>query len=90
MTSEKENFIKKIRYAKFEGVDYWNRPVFKLIDGVVRIGSLEKLVSTKEEIEEVIEYFKANPDELVIFGTTFDEEDPLGTSIKKGVIKIIN
>lgn len=79
------------KQAKFEGVDYWSRPVFKLIDSEVRIGSVVRLVGNNKELKEVKEYFKTNPDELVIFGTTFDMDfDPIGTPVKKGLIQIID
>jgi len=74
---------------KFEGIDYWSRPVFKVQDMNVYVGSLTTLFPDKEIApnntkEEIDSYFKKNIEELVIFGDTFDEDqDPLGTNIKK-------
>jgi len=76
---------------KFEGVDYWSRPVFKCINNDVRIGSVEILFPNKEiapncEPEKITEFFRNNKHELVIFGTSpIDEDDPLGTPIKKSI-----
>ena len=77
---------------KFKGIDYWSRPVYEVIDKNVYIGSLETLFPDKEIApnntkEEIDNYFREHLDELVIFGSTFDEdEDPLGTKLKKEII----
>ena len=75
---------------KFEGIDYWNRPVFKCTHNNVRIGSVEILFPNKElapnnTAEEISEYFRNHIDDLVVFGSSFDEDDPLGTPIKKSI-----
>jgi hypothetical protein len=80
----------------FKGIDYWNRPVYKAKDMNVYIGSVDtlfpdKAIAPNNSISEINEYFRNHLDELVIFGNTFDEDDPLGTSIKKSInIKIID
>ena len=77
--------------VKFKGIDSWNRPVYKIVDSNVYIGSVDTLFpdkhiapnNTKEEIDE---YFKNHLDELVIFGNTFDKgDDPLGYAIKENI-----
>jgi len=74
----------------FHGIDYWNRPVYKLEDKEVYVGGLDKLFGYKDTVNDINEYFRANMDELVVFGSTFDEDhDPLGTSIKKSIKLII-
>jgi len=79
---------------KFEGVDYWSRPVFKAIGSDVRIGSLDILFPNKDiapnkTIEEITNYFKDNKDKLCYFGMTFDEDDPMGTIINPDKFEII-
>jgi hypothetical protein len=69
---------------KFEGIDYWNRPVFRQVDGDNRFGSVDLLCSNTDEVKERI-----SADDLVYFGTTFDEDDPQGTPLKKGALTII-
>ena len=75
-----------VKDIKFYGVDWWGRPVYKIQDMEVFVGSTDTLFphpvhgNTSEDINA---YFKKNLDELVIFGSTFDEHDPLGTPIKK-------
>ena len=59
----------------FEGIDFWSRPVFRQVGGDMRIGSVEKLCSTMEEVEQLTE------SDMVYFGNTFDEDDPVGTPI---------
>lgn len=73
---------------KFKGIDYWGRPVYKVQELNVYIGDIEKLWSntTKEEVDE---YYRNHLNQLVIFGNTFDEDDPLGTNIKKDIKLII-
>lgn len=71
---------------KFEGVDFWSRPVFKSDINDVRIGSLDILLPNKDvapngTVEEISAYFRENTDKLTIFGCTFDEDDPLGDRI---------
>lgn len=81
--------IKEIN-LKFHGIDFWNRPVYKVQDMNVYIGSTDtlfpdKVIAPNNTIEEINAYFKNNITELVIFGSTFDEHDPLGTNIKKNI-----
>lgn len=78
---------------KFVGVDYWSRPVYKVEDMKLYVGSLNTLLPDKKvapngTTKEINEYFRNNIDEIVIFGSTFDDGDPLGTRIKKE-LKII-
>jgi len=77
----------KIIDIVFKGIDDWNRPVYKVIDMNVYIGDVNKLFNWRTPKEEVDAYFKTddNIDCLVIFGSTFNEHDPLGTNIKKGI-----
>ncbi len=81
---------------KFEGIDYWSRPVFKCTDNDVRIGSVDILFPDKNiapngEPDKISEYFRNHTNDLVIFGSSFDEDDPLGTPIKKSInINIID
>jgi len=83
-----------IKKFKFEGIDDWNRPVYKQVDSNVRIGSVDILFPNKEiapnnTVEEIDNYFKNNLDKLSIFGTDFNCE-PLGYKLKTNIIKIIN
>jgi len=79
---------------ELEGIDYWSRPVFKATSSETRIGSLDillpdKNVAPNDTKEEITEYFKNNKDKLVLFGTTFDEDDPLGYKINVNKFEII-
>ena len=76
--------------VKFKGIDFWSRPVFQVEDKELYIGSTETLFPDKKiapngTAEEITKYFEEHPEELVIFGNTFDEDDPLGTPIKKSI-----
>ncbi len=66
----------------FEGIDYWNRPVFKHTESEERFGSVDILVNSEKEAKE-----KIKEDHLVYFGNSFDEHDPLGHKVL-GEIKI--
>jgi len=57
---------------KFYGIDSWNRPIFKSLDRKNYYGSVDRLCSTKEEIEKITEF------DLCFFGNSFDCE-PMGT-----------
>lgn len=68
---------------KFEGVDFWSRPVYKDINTTIRYGSTDTLfpnerIAPNKSVKEINNYFKNNIEELVVFGSTFDEDDPLG------------
>lgn len=79
---------KSVRIIKFEGVDYWGRPVYK-VDGLnVYIGDTETLWYGKSK-DEIDNYYKQHLDALVIFGDTFDDSDPLGGKIKESIKLII-
>lgn len=75
----------KILNIKFKGIDDWNRPVYKVIDMNVYIGDVNKLFNWNTSKEEVDAYFKNDSDGLVIFGSTFNKHDPLGTNLKKEI-----
>lgn len=69
----------KLRYEvhfdlKFEGIDDWNRPVFKDVDSGIRFGSVEKLYGYSEFKETGLQYFKDNPQMLEYFGQSFNCE----------------
>lgn len=66
---------------KYKGVDDFNRPVFYSIDTGVYIGSTDKLINN-ESVDDVIEYFTNNTNELCIFGSKFNCE-PSGENIGK-------
>lgn len=70
--------------VKFEGIDYWHRPVFKQVDGENRFGSVDLLFTNEEEAKARI-----TADDLIYFGVTFDLDDPQGTLIKKGALTIV-
>jgi hypothetical protein len=75
----------------FVGIDFWSRPVYKVEDMNVYIGSLDTLfpdavIAPNGSKEEIDTYFKTHIEELVIFGNSFDDDqDPLGTKIKKNI-----
>jgi hypothetical protein len=73
---------------KFKGIDDWNRAVYKVVDKKVYVGSVDKLFDWGVNKEDVDAYFKKHLDELVIFGSTFNKDDPDGSTIKKD-IKIV-
>ena len=56
----------------FEGIDSWNRAVFKSINSKERFGSTDKLVNTEDEAKALI-----TEQDLVYFGNSFGCE-PMG------------
>lgn len=78
---------------KFRGIDDFNRPVYKVQELNVYLGSTEVLFPDKEiapngTTEEINNYFKDNLDKLCIFGNSFNCE-PLGNNVKKNINLII-
>ena len=53
----------------------------------VYVGDVNKLFDYGTPKEEVDAYFKEDIGGLVIFGSTFNKHDPLGTNIKKNLKK---
>ena len=54
---------------KFEGIDFWNRPIFKSLETKSRYGSVEILCDYNETEKKVLE--KVNEDDLLYFGNSF-------------------
>ena len=67
----------KMVKIKFEGVDFWNRAVFKDIDSNKRFGSLDKLFDFDDSETKVLKNIKEG--DLCYFGNSFGCE-PLGTN----------
>ena len=66
---------------EFRVIDSWNRPTFKALDYDVIVGSVDILFDYNE-VNNCKEYFRNNPEGLVIFGSgSYIDEDPLGTRI---------
>lgn len=61
--------------VKFEGIDSWNRPIFKDIESKKRFGSVDVLCTSKEEV-----LAKVTEDDLCYFGNSFDCE-PMGDPV---------
>lgn len=76
-------------HIKFRGIDDWNRPVFKVVDKPIYIGSVVSLFDYTDSKEKIISYFKEHISELVIFGTHFCCE-PNGDYINKNTKIIID
>ena len=77
------------RNIKFKGIDSWNRPIYKVLEGNYYIGSVEKLFDFTASKEDVDEYFRDNLSTLVYFGHKFGCE-PNGSPLKKEINLIIN
>jgi len=74
---------------KFEGIDDWNRPVFKSLNSNVRYGSTNKLFNWNTPAKEIIDYFKTTTvDGLEYFGHRFGCE-PNGGMPKDVTLNII-
>ena len=69
---------------KFEGIDDWNRAVFKALESNARFGSTSVLFPYWEPEESVLE--KVSEKHLTYFGNSFNCE-PMGSN--SGNIKII-
>jgi len=69
---------------KFEGIDYWNRPIFKSLETKSRYGSVDILFDYDETEKEVLK--KVNEDDLLWFGNSFGCE-PMGNQCKN--LKIV-
>lgn len=63
---------------EFEGIDYWNRPVFKHDSSEARVGSTDRLCSMAD-VDDVVE--KLEKSDLCYFGSEFGCE-PIGTPLK--------
>jgi hypothetical protein len=73
---------------KLKGVDDWNRPVFKDVDSNHYYGSVTTLFGWDNPRQEIIDYFKANIDELEYFGVHFGCE-PNGGINKNIILNIV-
>ena len=71
---------------KFEGIDDWNRPVYKDVDSKSRYGDTNKLFSWDATKEKVDNYFLKNTDELCYFGESFNCEPNGGLNVKLEII----
>ena len=74
---------------KFRGIDRFNRPIFKAIEGKGVYGSTDTLFSESAKAEEVIDHFsKLNQyqlhEQLTWFGNTFGCE-PMGCPVKSEI-----
>lgn len=72
---------------KFKGIDDWNRPVYEVVGLKAYIGDVENLFdwdATKEQVDKFFMY-GTNIKNLVIFGSRFNEGDPLGAPIKDDI-----
>ena len=85
----------KLIEIKFEGIDSWNRPIFKDTKSNRRYGSGDVLLGEIKRVypngtnAEIVEYFKNdnNIRYLCYFGRSFDCE-PMGTTPEKELIII--
>ena len=66
----------KITTVIFEGVDYWDRPVFKDVDSRDRYGSVDVLFNFESSEDTVLKHMTES--DLVYFGKAFGCE-PMGT-----------
>ena len=71
---------------KFEGIDDWNRPIFKNQASTIRLSNVDILFSWGATEDEVLE--KIDETQLTYHGSTFDCE-PMGTAINPNKIKIV-
>ena len=77
--------MKEKRILKFEGIDDWNRPIFK-DENNFRYGSTDKLFSWGTSPEEVSK--EITVDDICIFGTKFGCE-PDGRAMNPQRIKLV-
>lgn len=69
----------------YKGVDFWSRPIFKVLEfKSVYVCSVDTLFDNSDPPKKVINHFKKNKSELVIFGSNLDD-DPLGDPIKSSL-----
>jgi hypothetical protein len=73
---------------KFWGIDFWSRPIFKVVDSEFYLADLNLLfpndIAPNGEAELITAFYKENSSGLVIFGTDIDC-DPDGTTLAKHV-----
>lgn len=82
---------KTIYHLKFEGIDDWNRPVFKKTDSNIRLGDVNKLWTYNElgkKNETLLNYYRENIDALEYFGRSFNCE-PHGGKLKEHCLLVI-
>lgn len=68
---------------RYEGIDGWNRPVFKSVKYRNRFGSVHKLFSLNATKEEVLR--EITEEDLCFFGTSFGCE-PMGNTVSDIII----
>lgn len=81
-----EQALPNVLELKFEGIDSWNRPVFKDRHNN-RYGSVDVLMEYDAEAHEVEDNVTA--DDLLYFGSTFGCE-PMGLPIREKIRLIFN
>jgi len=72
--------------VKFEGIDDWNRPVFRHIGKDDRFCALDKLFPYEAPESEVLE--QVDESDLVYKGSKFQSE-PMGTSCNVEIIRTV-
>ena len=70
--------------VKFEGIDSWNRPIFKSINSTDRFGSVHDLFNDDATESRVLELVKE--EDLCFFGVSFGWE-PMGTPCDVKIIR---
>ena len=73
---------KLMKKIKFEGIDNWNRPVFKAKDSRERFGCIHELFDYDATEMDVLS--KVNEEDLCYFGNSFNCE-PMGTNPGKHI-----
>jgi hypothetical protein len=73
------------RQLAYEGIDFWNRPIFVDANGN-RFGNVDTLFNHDASFEEVTE--QITEDHIYYFGTEVDC-DPMGTKIDPNKIVLV-
>jgi hypothetical protein len=66
--------MSEVKNIKFKGIDDFNRPVFKIVDEDIYVGSVYTLFDWSVKPDDVIAHFKSNTSELEYFGNKFNCE----------------
>lgn len=73
----------EILTIQFEGIDFWNRPIFKIEDRNLYMSDVNNLFDAGTTKEQIQEFYKDKDlrEHITIHGADI-EDDPLGTRVK--------
>ena len=79
---------------EFKHIDYWGRPIFKLVNEEIYFSSVnilfpDKKIAPNSKPEEIVNFFKKHPDYITYHGPTSDS-DPYGGKADNWVYEFVD